>query len=132
MKKALLAMLFGSALVLAACGGNDNDNAADNNDTKTETTDNATTNDTATEEKTNETATADGESIAKQKCISCHGNDLTGAMGPDLTKIGSKLSEDQIKDVLNKGKGQMPAKPSNGLQSDDEVNAVAKWLSEQK
>ncbi|WP_146553570.1 cytochrome c551 [Rummeliibacillus sp. SL167] len=131
MKKVLLAMLFGSALVLAACGGNDDDNAADNNDTKTETTDN-TTNDTATEEKTNETATADGEAIAKQKCISCHGNDLTGAMGPDLTKIGSKLSEDQIKDVLNKGKGQMPAKPSNGLQSDDEVNAVAKWLSEQK
>ena len=29
-------------------------------------------------------------------------------------------------------RGQMPAKPSNGLQSDDEVNAVAKWLSEQK
>ncbi len=72
------------------------------------------------------------EKIAKEKCISCHGNDLTGAMGPDLTKIGSTLSESEIKDILNKGKGQMPAKPANGLQSDDEVNAVAKWLSEQK
>ncbi|RIJ67940.1 cytochrome c [Rummeliibacillus sp. TYF005] len=127
MQKALLALLLGSALVLGACGNNDKDNAA-SEDTKT--TDNAA-NDTTTDEKAT-TTNADGEKIAKEKCISCHGNDLTGAMGPDLTKIGSTLSESEIKDILNKGKGQMPAKPANGLQSDDEVNAVAKWLSEQK
>lgn len=124
MQKALLALLLGSALVLGACGNNDKDNSA-SEDTKTaEKTDNTTNEST--------TSSADGEKIAKEKCISCHGNDLTGAMGPNLTKIGSTYSESEIKDILNNGKGQMPAKPANGLQSDDEVNAVAKWLSEQK
>lgn len=124
MQKALLALLLGSALVLGACG---NDEKSTTEEAKTtDTTDN-----TATEEKTTKTS-VDGEKITKEKCISCHGNDLTGAMGPDLTKVGSTLSEDEIKDILNNGKAQMPAKPANGLQSDEEVNAVAKWLSEQK
>ena len=130
MQKALLALLLGSALVLGACGNNNKDNSATEDTKTTENTDN-TANDTTTDDKAT-TANADGEKIAKEKCISCHGNDLTGAMGPDLTKIGSTLSEDEIKNILNKGQGQMPAKPANGLQSDDEVNAVAKWLSEQK
>lgn len=121
MQKALLALLLGSALVLGACGNNE----------KSTTGEAKTTDTTASEGKTTKTS-VDGEKITKEKCISCHGNDLTGAMGPDLTKVGSKLSEDDIKDILNKGKGQMPAKPANGLQSDEEVNAVAKWLSEQK
>lgn len=120
MQKALLALLLGSALVLGACG---NDEKSTEEAKTTDTTDN-----TATEGKTS----VDGEKITKEKCISCHGNDLTGAMGPDLTKVGSTLSEDEIKDILNNGKAQMPAKPANGLQTDEEVNAVAKWLSEQK
>lgn len=129
MKKALLAMVFGSALVLGACGGNnDKDNNAADNNTTTETTED-TTNETNNETTTEETSKVDAEAVAQNTCIGCHGGDLSGGMGPDLTKVGSKLSEDQIKEVLQKGKGQMPAQTSL---SEEEVVAVAKWLSEKK
>ncbi|MGG0655152.1 cytochrome c551 [Rummeliibacillus pycnus] len=121
MKKALLAMLLGSALVMGACGTT---NKTTTTETKTGTTDNTAT----TEKKTTETTKVDAEAITKQKCISCHGNDLSGAVGPDLRKIGATLSEDQIKDVLKNGKGSMPA----GLVSGADLDAVAKWLSEKK
>ncbi len=132
MKKALLAMLFGSALVLGACGGG-NDSDKDKSATDTTTTENNKTDNTADNNKTDEstsnsTAKVDAEAVTQQKCISCHGNELQGAVGPDLRKIGSQLSEDQIKDVLKNGKGNMPA----GLVEGDELDAVAKWLSEKK
>ncbi len=127
MKKALLACVFGAALVLGACGGG-NKTATNETTTKTtETTDN-TANNATTTEKTTETTKVDAQAVTQQKCISCHGNDLKGSVGPDLTHIGSTLSEDQIKGVLEKGKGNMPA----GLVSGAELDAVAKWLSEKK
>lgn len=116
MKKVLLALLLGSALVLGACGSNNNDKTTTNESKTTET------------DKTTGTTKVDAEAVTKQKCISCHGNDLSGSVGPDLRKIGATLSEKQIKDVLKNGKGNMPA----GLVSGDELNAVAKWLSEKK
>lgn len=63
MKKSLLALVFGSAIFLAACGGGDdeatNDTNTGTNDTETEqTTD--TGNDTGTD-----TASAKGEDIVK-------------------------------------------------------------------
>ncbi|HWI49176.1 MAG TPA: cytochrome c [Rummeliibacillus sp.] len=127
MKKALLAMLLGSALVLGACGTTNKEKTTTNETTTTETKDN-TANNTTTQEKTTETTKVDAEAVAKQKCISCHGNNLEGSVGPDLRKIGATLSEDQIKDVLKNGKGNMPA----GLVSGAELDAVAKWLSEKK
>lgn len=110
MKKVLLALLLGSALVLGACGNNNNDKTTTN------------------ESKTTGTTKVDAEAVTKQKCISCHGGDLSGSVGPDLRKIGATLSEKQIKDVLKNGKGNMPG----GLVTGDELNAVAKWLSEKK
>ncbi|WP_397539890.1 cytochrome c551 [Rummeliibacillus pycnus] len=118
MKKALLAMLLGSALVLGACGTTN----------KTTTNETTTTKDQTANTPTTETTKVDAEAVAKQKCISCHGNNLEGSVGPDLRKIGSTLSESQIKDVLKNGKGNMPA----GLVSGAELDAVAKWLSEKK
>ncbi|MFP5112622.1 cytochrome c551 [Bacillaceae bacterium C204] len=109
MKKKLLTMLMGTALVLglAACGGNDKDN--DNNGT--------------------ETATSDaGAKIFDQKCSSCHGGDLTGGMGPNLTKVGSKYSKDEILNIIKNGKGQMPANVVSG----DDANQVAEWLAAKK
>ena len=34
------------------------------------------------------------EDIVKQSCTSCHGDQLQGAVGPNLQKIGGKLSKD--------------------------------------
>ncbi|MGX9135839.1 cytochrome c551 [Rummeliibacillus sp. JY-2-4R] len=127
MKKALLACVFGAALVLGACGGG-NKSANEETTTKTTETTNNTANNPTTTEKTTETTKVDAKAVTQQKCISCHGNDLSGAVGPNLTHIGSTLSEDQIKDVLKNGKGNMPA----GLVSGAELDAVAKWLSEKK
>lgn len=110
MKKKLLALLFGMSLILAACGGGGDD---------AQPADNSNGGDTA----------AAAEQVAKQTCSACHGQDLKGAMGPDLTAIGSKYSEDEIKDIIKNGRGDMPAQSQL---SDDDVNAVASWLASKK
>jgi cytochrome c551 len=107
MKKKLLTMLMGTALVmgLAACGGGD-----DNEGTDTASTDDA------------------GAKIYDQKCSGCHGGDLTGGMGPNLTKVGSTYSKDEILGIIKNGKGQMPANVVEG----DDANQVAEWLAAKK
>lgn len=66
--------------------------------------------------------------IFDQKCSSCHGGDLTGGMGPNLTKVGSKYSKDEILNIIKNGKGQMPANVITG----DDANQVAEWLAAKK
>ncbi|WP_406603726.1 cytochrome c551 [Neobacillus rhizosphaerae] len=106
MKKKLLTLLLGTSLVmgLAACGGGTSDKGTD---------------------------TASGGDAAKiydQKCSGCHGGDLKGGMGPNLTKIGSTLSKDEILNTIKNGKGAMP---KNVIQGDD-ANKVADWLAAKK
>ena len=121
MKKSLMAVLFGTLLVLGACGGGGNDNAnepADNNDEGTEeSTDNGGTVDTAAAE----------ESFQKS-CASCHGQDLSGGAGPSLEKVGADHSADDIKDIIENGQGSMPG----GLLSGEDADQVAEWLAEHK
>ncbi|MFJ7369275.1 cytochrome c551 [Lysinibacillus sp. NPDC098008] len=106
MKKAMLTLVFGSAIFLAACGGGD---------------DNGT--------KDNEGATApDGEAIAMKSCVSCHGGELQGASGPALNDVGSRLSESEILDIINNGQNGMPP----GIVKGEDAEAVAKWLATQK
>ncbi|WP_100332330.1 cytochrome c551 [Bacillus xiapuensis] len=112
-KKSLLALLMGSSVALAACGGGDegaNKPKEDNNNAG------------------KETAAADGEAVYKQSCVSCHGENLEGSVGPALDKIGSKMSEQEIRDVIKKGQGSMPPNVVEGAEAD----AVAKWLAEKK
>ncbi|MBO0959073.1 cytochrome c [Neobacillus sp. MM2021_6] len=117
MKKKLLTLLLGTSLVmgLAACGGGDDDTSKDKDNGGTDTT---------------ETASAgDAQKIYDQKCSSCHGGDLKGAMGPDLTKVGSRYSKDEILDILKNGKsGGMPANVVTG----DDADKVADWLAAKK
>ncbi len=107
MKKAMLTLVFGSAIFLAACGGGD----------KTVT-------------NNNEGATApDGEAIAMKSCISCHGGELKGQGNtPALNDVGSRLSEEEILDIINNGQGNMPP----GVVKGEDAEAVAKWLASQK
>lgn len=111
MKKKLLALLMGTSLVLAACGGGDDDAKDKGNNTS------------------GDTASANGEELYNQKgCAGCHGGDLKGGVGPDLTAIGGTLSADEIKTVILDGKGQMPAQPV----SEDEAQSLADWLAAKK
>lgn len=117
MKKAWLAIVFGSALFLAACGGDDNNSSSSSNDTK----------DTGTETET--TDVSKGEELVKQNCTSCHGGNLEGAGStPALKDVGSRLSEDEILNVIENGRNAMPP---NLLKGDD-AKAAAAWLATQK
>ncbi|SHF89004.1 cytochrome c551 [Ornithinibacillus halophilus] len=111
MKKWLFAVLFGSALVLGACGGGDDDaNNSGNNDGG------------------GETASA-GEEIYEDNCAACHGADLAGGGGPALDAIGSKYSADEIVDIIHNGIGGMPAQKQV---SDDDAQTLADWLAEKQ
>ena len=103
MKKTLLSALFlTSALLLAACGGSDE------------------ANDTRTEE----------EKVVYKSCATCHGGQLQG-MGntPSLNDVGSRLSEEEILDIILNGTGKgMPP----GLLKGEEAEKAAAWLAEQK
>jgi len=77
---------------------------------------------------TEETAAATPEEIYQQACIGCHGQNYEGGMGPALKGVGDKLSIDEIKNVIQNGRGSMPA----GLVPADKADEMAKWLSELK
>src|SRR5690625_5175667 len=51
---------------------------------------------------------SDPEDIFAISCASCHGQDLSGGPGPDLTKVCSDLSADEIHEIIMNGKGSMP------------------------
>lgn len=70
----------------------------------------------------------DPEAVYASSCASCHGQDLTGGAGPDLTNVGSKLSEDEIHTVIMEGQGSMPP----GLVGNEEADLLAEWLGEMK
>ncbi|MGZ0086419.1 cytochrome c550 [Caldibacillus thermoamylovorans] len=76
-------------------------------------------------EKTEQTAEFNPEQFFKQTCAGCHGQNYEGGVGPSLKGVGGRLSTDQIKAVLQNGRGQMP----KGLVPPEHIDAMAKWLS---
>ncbi|MEH7107325.1 c-type cytochrome [Bacillus sp. JJ1764] len=69
-----------------------------------------------------------GEKPYNRSCAGCHGADLTGGAGPDISKVGGKSNEKEILKIIKDGKGMMPG----DLLSDKDSNAVAKWLADKK
>lgn len=118
MKKWLMAVLFGTMLVLSACGG------GGSSDTDTDAPDDGA----ATEEDGGSVDASAAEDAYKSSCASCHGQDLSGGVGPALDSVGSKMSADEIEDAIVNGVGTMPA----GLLSGDDATAVAEWLADHK
>lgn len=122
MKKKLLALLMGTALVLAACGGGEEE-ATDTNKEKAPATENAAGGEQAT-------ASVDAEKKYQQKCSMCHGVNLNDGRGnvPDLSTIGATLSKEEIEKVIVDGQGTMPGGQLQG----EEAAAVAEWLANKK
>mgnify|MGYP000890704902 FL=1 len=121
LKNLLLALGLGTTLALAACGGSDDSSSSDSSSTNEESTMN---------DDSSKTETAvDAEKIFANNCASCHGNNLEGNVGPNLTKVGSKYSSEEIQEIIKNGKGQMPA---GILKEDEEIVAVADWLADKK
>lgn len=102
MKKSLLTtIVLGSALFLAACGGED-DSAS-----------------------TGDTAELDGKKIVQQSCATCHGGQLQGGSAPALDKLGATYSEEEILDIILNGKDRMPP----GIIKGAEAEAAAGYLA---
>ncbi|WP_078543871.1 cytochrome c551 [Litchfieldia alkalitelluris] len=112
MKMKLLGLLFGVVLVLAACGGGGDDAAEP----------------VGEDTGGGDTATVNAEKIYRQNCGSCHGQDLSGGVGPALTAIGSTYSQEEIESIIEEGKGIMRGKIIVG----PDAVAVAEWLAEKK
>ncbi|MDF2668504.1 MAG: cytochrome [Paenibacillus sp.] len=73
---------------------------------------------------------AAAEAIYKKSCISCHGDQLQGTMGPNLQKVGTKYTKEQLYKLILNGKGGMPAFKSS--LKEEEVANLALWLADHK
>jgi len=76
------------------------------------------------------TTKVDAQAVFKQTCVSCHGVNLEGSVGPNLQKEGSKHSKEELATIISNGRGAMPN--FKGKLSDDEINSLALWLAEKK
>ncbi|GKV54315.1 cytochrome c-550 [Sporosarcina sp. NCCP-2222] len=80
------------------------------------------------EGKTEETASNaeefDPEGFTQQKCIACHGGDLTGGAGPNLH--GLSESKEKIHEIIKNGQGGMPA--FGGQISDEQIDQLADYI----
>lgn len=76
-----------------------------------------------TEEDSANTGEFDAEAIAQQKCISCHGDGLTGGMGPALN---SSIDADEAHDAIKNGvEGTaMPA----GLIPEENIDEMVEYI----
>ncbi|SFJ58900.1 menaquinol-cytochrome c reductase cytochrome b/c subunit [Thermoflavimicrobium dichotomicum] len=74
-----------------------------------------------------------GYQLYKQSaCIKCHGDQLQGVNGPHLIGVGNKpgMSAEKIIEIMNNGRGMMPAGMFQGSKEDQKV--LAEWLMKQK
>ncbi|MDQ0157115.1 cytochrome c551 [Robertmurraya andreesenii] len=112
MRKKLLALIMGSALILAACSGG-GEEATDKNSKNEDTT-----------------ASVDPEKKYQQKCSMCHGVNLDDGRGnvPELSAIGATMTKEEIEKVIKDGQGTMPGRQLQG----EEAEAVAEWLAAKK
>nr|WP_242466569.1 cytochrome c [Brevibacillus brevis] len=81
-----------------------------------------------------QTEVADAKKAAmqlyKNNCMSCHGNDLSGRVGPGLQQVGSKMTEEKLIEIITVGANGMPGYEK--VLSAEEIGQLAKWLSEKK
>jgi len=108
MNKKMLGILLGTTLMLTACGGGGDESKEPAGETT-------------------QTASAE-EKLYERSCAGCHGNNLEGGAGPELTNVGSKLSKEDIETIIAEGKGIMPPEVLKG----EDASNVAAWLTEKK
>jgi cytochrome c551 len=70
--------------------------------------------------------------LYRDNCISCHGTEMQGNMGPDsnLQQVGSRLDKEQIRKQIENGGNLMPAFKSR-LQP-EQIEALSDWLAGHK
>jgi quinoprotein glucose dehydrogenase len=70
-----------------------------------------------------------GKGIYQSQCTICHRDDMKGSppLFPSLVGVANRMTQEQIKERVQKGKGRMPAFPNL---TPDEVNALVAYVSE--
>src|SRR5699024_12527519 len=92
LKKFLMAGGLSMVLILGACGSGEEEASEE----------------PATEEDSSASSgDVDTESIARDNCASCHGQDFSGGMGPAIA--GMRLSADEFSTLVGYSLGQIPA-----------------------
>lgn len=121
LKKGLFTSLFIFLLVVVGCSGDESSKESQKESNPIENVE--------TENKTAGVIDK-GQELYNQKCANCHGKNLEGIVGTELTNTGSKYTEEQLLDIIVNGieKTTMPG----GLLEGEEAEAVAKWLAQQK
>jgi|SRR5699024_9455791 cytochrome c550 len=71
---------------------------------------------------------AEPDAMYEANCSACHGADLSGGMGPELTAVESSYSADEISNIILNGQGDMPAVDV----TPEEADAISEWLIEQE
>ncbi|MEH7308615.1 c-type cytochrome [Neobacillus drentensis] len=74
----------------------------------------------------NSSTAMDGESLYKESCAACHGENLQGAVGPTIVNMKSKYSEAEVLKIVNEGTKKMPG----NLLDEEKSEIVTKWLME--
>lgn len=72
--------------------------------------------------------------VYENGCITCHGDNLQGGIGPNLQHVGSRMTLAQIEHRIEVGSGPMPAytAPGDEILTNEQVQAVATWLETKK
>lgn len=65
------------------------------------------------------------EEIYAHACLACHGEDMSGGIGPSLVNIGDEYSEEELEDIIENGIGDMPG---GMLDNEKAIGKLAKWL----
>ncbi|NRF90462.1 cytochrome c [Paenibacillus frigoriresistens] len=73
---------------------------------------------------------AQAQVLYKDNCMACHGAGLAGDFGPNLTKVGSRKTKDEIVTQILGGKGDMP--PFKSALKSEEIEVLAAWLADKK
>lgn len=71
-------------------------------------------------------------SVYKANCVSCHGSELQGRVGPNtnLQKVGARMSNSDIIRQIEQGEGSMP--DFKDRLTEEEIAGLAEWLAAKK
>lgn len=75
-------------------------------------------------------ATAKAEPLFKSNCMVCHGEQLQGGMGPNISKVGERRTKEQLIDKITGGGKVMPA--FKDTLKPEEIETLAAWLATKK
>lgn len=121
MKKLLIA-LFGAALVLGACGG-DEPAPAEPAPEETPAEETPAPEETPAEETASGEFDAAAAEASYQTCAGCHGAELQGASAPAI----AGLSAEEVLSAIHEGRTGMPP----GLVKDEAAENLAAWIAAQ-